>query len=205
VFEIAIKMLFCLLIVALIGALIGFLIGRILKCKETSVKEKDIKPFDDLKEEDEKILKSMFLKPKVQKAEIKKVVENDKKKVDNSDAKTLLNMAKQESDLEIKKSKKSKKSKELNFLDTPRNGKSDDLKEISGIGLKLEKVLNDLGIYHFDQIASWGEKELDWIDEHLNTLKAKAMRENWIEQAKILAEGGMIEFSKIVEKDEIDR
>jgi predicted flap endonuclease-1-like 5' DNA nuclease len=198
-------MLFCLLIVALIGALIGFLIGRILKCKETSVKEKDIKPFDDLKEEDEKILKSMFLKPKVQKAEIKKVVENDKKKVDNSDAKTLLNMAKQESDLEIKKSKKSKKSKELNFLDTPRNGKSDDLKEISGIGLKLEKVLNDLGIYHFDQIASWGEKELDWIDEHLNTLKAKAMRENWIEQAKILAEGGMIEFSKIVEKDEIDR
>ncbi len=204
-FEIAIKMLFCLLIVALIGALIGFLIGRILKCKETSVKEKDIKPFDDLKEEDEKILKSMFLKPKVQKAEIKKVVENDKKKVDNSDAKTLLNMAKQESDLEIKKSKKSKKSKELNFLDTPRNGKSDDLKEISGIGLKLEKVLNDLGIYHFDQIASWGEKELDWIDEHLNTLKAKAMRENWIEQAKILAEGGMIEFSKIVEKDEIDR
>jgi len=205
VFEIAIKMLFCLLIVALIGALIGFLIGRILKCKETSVKEKDIKPFDDLKEEDEKILKSMFLKPKVQKAEIKKVVENDKKKVDNSDAKTLLNMAKQESDLEIKKSKKSKKSKELNFLDAPRNGKSDDLKEISGIGLKLEKVLNDLGIYHFDQIASWGEKELDWIDEHLNTLKAKAMRENWIEQAKILAEGGMIEFSKIVEKDEIDR
>jgi len=198
-------MLFCLLIVALIGALIGFLIGRILKCKETSVKEKDIKPFDDLKEEDEKILKSMFLKPKVQKAEIKKVVENDKKKVDNSDAKTLLNMAKQESDLEIKKSKKSKKSKELNFLDAPRNGKSDDLKEISGIGLKLEKVLNDLGIYHFDQIASWGEKELDWIDEHLNTLKAKAMRENWIEQAKILAEGGMIEFSKIVEKDEIDR
>jgi predicted flap endonuclease-1-like 5' DNA nuclease len=198
-FEIAMKMIFCLLIAALIGAIIGFLIGRILKCENRDSNE--IKPFD--KTEDNKnddLPKNMLLESKAQEVEVEKVVEDEEsEKESNKEVNTLLNIVKQESGIEIKE------SNEPNFLDAPRDGKPDDLKEISGIGLKLEKVLNDLGIYHFEQIASWGEKELNWIDENIGAFKGRAKRENWVEQAKILAKGGMTEFSKKVKNGEIDR
>ncbi len=71
-------------------------------------------------------------------------------------------------------------------LEKPRAGKADDLKRISGIGPKLELTLNDLGIYHFDQIASWAKQEIDWIDDYLS-FKGRVERDRWIEQAAELA------------------
>jgi NADH-quinone oxidoreductase subunit E len=41
----------------------------------------------------------------------------------------------------------------------------DDLKAISGIGPKLEKVLNDLGVWTYAQIAAWENREVAWIDD----------------------------------------
>ncbi len=70
-------------------------------------------------------------------------------------------------------------------LEAPRAGKADDLKRISGVGPKLEMVLNDLGIYHFDQIAAWSRTEIDWIDEYLQ-FKGRVDRDKWIAQAKKL-------------------
>jgi NADH-quinone oxidoreductase subunit E len=71
-------------------------------------------------------------------------------------------------------------------LEAPRAGRANDLKRISGIGPKLEMVLNDLGIYHFDQIAGWSRAEIDWIDEYLQ-FKGRVDRDKWIGQAKKLA------------------
>ncbi len=71
----------------------------------------------------------------------------------------------------------------------------DDLKRISGIGEKIEVALNGLGVYTFEQIASWSEENVAWVDEHL-VFKGRVKRENWIEQAKILASGKETEFSK---------
>ena len=71
-------------------------------------------------------------------------------------------------------------------LEKPRAGKADDLKRISGIGPKLELTLNDLGIYHFDQIAAWAKAEIDWIDDYLS-FKGRVARDRWIEQATELA------------------
>ncbi|CAN0603262.1 unnamed protein product, partial [Ectocarpus sp. 12 AP-2014] len=71
-------------------------------------------------------------------------------------------------------------------LDAPKSGKADDLKRISGIGPKLESVLNDLGIYHFDQIAAWTKKESDWVDTYLR-FKGRIARDGWIAQAKTFA------------------
>ena len=71
-------------------------------------------------------------------------------------------------------------------LEAPRAGKADDLKRISGIGPKLEMVLNDLGVYHFDQIAAWSRAEIDWIDDYLQ-FKGRVDRDKWIEQANELA------------------
>lgn len=74
-------------------------------------------------------------------------------------------------------------------LDAPREGSADDLKVIIGIGPKLEELLNGLGIWHFDQIAGWGPAELAWLDEHLVGFHGRAERDDWVGQAKALAEG----------------
>jgi NADH-quinone oxidoreductase subunit E len=74
-------------------------------------------------------------------------------------------------------------------LDGPRGGTPDDLKLIKGIGPKLEKLCNSLGFWHFDQIAAWTPEEVAWVDENLQGFKGRVSRDNWIEQAKRLAEG----------------
>ncbi|MCI4646350.1 MAG: hypothetical protein MRY64_16335 [Hyphomonadaceae bacterium] len=70
------------------------------------------------------------------------------------------------------------------LLDAP-TGEPDDLTQIKGIGAKLSAMLNDLGIYHFAQIAAWTEADGEWIDDKL-AFKRRVARENWIEQAKAL-------------------
>ncbi len=77
----------------------------------------------------------------------------------------------------------------------PRNGGADDLKLLKGVGPKLEQTLNELGFYHFDQIAAWTDEQVAWVDDKLK-FKGRIARDGWIEQAKILAAGGETEFSK---------
>ncbi|MFW8592600.1 NADH-quinone oxidoreductase subunit E [Cribrihabitans neustonicus] len=73
-------------------------------------------------------------------------------------------------------------------LKEARGGQADDLKQLKGVGPKLEAQLNELGIYHFGQIAEWGEAEAAWIDARLS-FKGRIERDGWIEQAKRLAAG----------------
>ena len=73
-------------------------------------------------------------------------------------------------------------------LDAPRDGKADDLKRIRGIGRVNEGKLNALGIYHFDQIAGWGEDEIRWVQGTL-VFAGRVEREDWVGQAKKLAAG----------------
>jgi predicted flap endonuclease-1-like 5' DNA nuclease len=72
-------------------------------------------------------------------------------------------------------------------LDKPRGGQPDDLKRISGIGPKLEKMLNEMGIYHLDQIAGWGADEVDWVDQAITGFRGRASRDKWVEQARNLS------------------
>ena len=71
--------------------------------------------------------------------------------------------------------------------------KVDDLKLISGVGPKLEKLLHELGVYTFAQIASWGPGEIKWVDDHLK-FKGRIVRDKWVEQAAALAAGGEEEY-----------
>jgi NADH-quinone oxidoreductase subunit E len=68
-------------------------------------------------------------------------------------------------------------------------GKADDLKLIWGVGPALEKLLNKMGIWHFDQIANWNAKELAWVDDKLEGFKGRAKRDDWVKQSKKLATG----------------
>ena len=67
--------------------------------------------------------------------------------------------------------------------------KPDDLKLISGVGPKLESVLNGIGIYKYDQIAKWKKAEREWVDGYLK-FKGRIERDDWVKQAKALAKGG---------------
>jgi NADH-quinone oxidoreductase subunit E len=64
----------------------------------------------------------------------------------------------------------------------------DDLKRISGIGPKLEQVLNGLGIWTFAQIAAWQREEVAWMDDYL-AFHGRIVRDGWLEQAAKLASG----------------
>ena len=81
-------------------------------------------------------------------------------------------------------------------LSAPKGGQADNLKEIKGVGPKLEAMLNDMGFYHFEQIANWGPDEVAWVDANIKGFKGRVSRDNWVDQAKTLASGGETEFSK---------
>ena len=73
-------------------------------------------------------------------------------------------------------------------LSEPRNGRADNLKKIGGVGPKIEKLLNGLGVYHFEQIGAWTEQEIAWVNAEIS-FKGRIERENWVDQAKSLAKG----------------
>ncbi|MEP5761002.1 MAG: NADH-quinone oxidoreductase subunit E [Litoreibacter sp.] len=86
------------------------------------------------------------------------------------------------------------------LLKKARVGGADDLKLIKGVGPKLEGLLHKLGVFHFDQVASWRKKEVEWVDENLEGFKGRVSRDEWVKQAKILAKGGTTEFSSRTKK-----
>ena len=71
-------------------------------------------------------------------------------------------------------------------IDAPR-GEADDLKRISGVSPKLEQRLNDLGVYHFWQIADLDPVAATSLDRTLET-KGRIQRDDWIAQAKKLVD-----------------
>lgn len=73
------------------------------------------------------------------------------------------------------------------MMEAARAEGPDDLKQIKGVGPKMEIMLNGMGIFHFDQIAAWSDAELAWVDDNLEGFKGRASRDEWIAQAKALA------------------
>lgn len=89
--------------------------------------------------------------------------------------------------------------KKPRLLKAARKAGADDLKRIKGVGPKLAQACNDMGVYHFDQVAAWNAAEVEWANENLPGAKGRVSRDGWVAQAKILASGGETEFSKRVD------
>ncbi len=64
-------------------------------------------------------------------------------------------------------------------------GEADDLKKISGVGPKLEAMLNELGIFHYSQIAAFTSENIAWVDGYLS-FKGRIERDGWLDQAGAL-------------------
>ena len=62
----------------------------------------------------------------------------------------------------------------------------DDLKRIKGVGPAIEKTLNELGIYSFNQIAEMSEYEIDRVAQRLKGFRSRIYRQDWIGQARDL-------------------
>ena len=61
----------------------------------------------------------------------------------------------------------------------------DDLKEIGGVGPKLEEKLNSIGVYKYEQIANWKKENIEEFDELLS-FKGRIERDEWVAKAKEL-------------------
>lgn len=81
-------------------------------------------------------------------------------------------------------------------------GEEDDLKRIKGIGPVNERALNELGIFKFTQIAAWTPSNVEWVEGSLS-FPGRIGREDWISQAKALADGVETEFSKRVDAGQV--
>ncbi|WP_227270321.1 hypothetical protein [Roseobacter weihaiensis] len=94
--------------------------------------------------------------------------------------------AKQATPAKAKPAAKETDARPALMRDAPEGGQADDLKKISGVGPKLEQTLNELGIWHYEQVAKLKKKDIAWVDERLR-FKGRIERDDWVGQAKALA------------------
>jgi predicted flap endonuclease-1-like 5' DNA nuclease len=65
-------------------------------------------------------------------------------------------------------------------------GAPDDLKLIVGVGPVLERMLHQLGVTTFRQIANWSEQDIDEFDAKLPEFPGRIRRDTWVTQARAL-------------------
>lgn len=76
------------------------------------------------------------------------------------------------------------------------SGDADDLSQIKGLGPKLVTILAEQGVTRFDQIAAWTDDDVERIDATLGRFQGRITRDQWVEQAKLLAKGDRDGFSE---------
>jgi len=188
--QLAMQIIFCLLIAALLGAIIGYLLGKMRKCNhddDTLNLNNDPKTLNNY--DDNRLTNATVSGVSAVTSNLGDAIDNDAMTTNIKDIDHTTPSIGQE--IGVRPS----------FSKLPDNGEVDDLKEISGIGLKIEEILNSLGIYYFKQIAEWTSDNVDWIENYLS-LKRRVKKEDWIGQAKLLSAGGHTEFSKKVRDGE---
>jgi predicted flap endonuclease-1-like 5' DNA nuclease len=79
------------------------------------------------------------------------------------------------------------KSEPPPLLRAPR-GAPDDLSRIKGVGARLHALLNEIGIYHFWQLADLSAGQTAWLEARLRC-PGRASRDRWREQARAFAKG----------------
>lgn len=72
----------------------------------------------------------------------------------------------------------------------------DNLELIKGIGPKVNNLLKGLGVTSFVQVASWTAADVADIDARLGAFAGRITRDNWIDQAQLLAAGDISGFEK---------
>ncbi len=66
----------------------------------------------------------------------------------------------------------------------------DDLTKIKGIGPFIEKRLNMIGIYTFQQLAELSPEMIDRVGAAIEFFPHRIIKDNWVSQASVLAQRG---------------
>ena len=161
--EIASQIVICLLIAALIGFIIGYLVCKSLSKKTNSV------PTEEVTEKEEPLVVE---KNEIEEMQIptENIVSDAVKALEEVDSQEIEELGSQKPEL----------------LDSPRNNKKDTLSKIKGIGPKVEKQLNEAGIYHFEQIANWLDANRNWRACSQPSSRP-SIKDLWVAQAKSLS------------------
>jgi predicted flap endonuclease-1-like 5' DNA nuclease len=77
----------------------------------------------------------------------------------------------------------------------PTSASGDDLTRIKGLGPKIAALLAELGVTRFDQIAAWSPQDIERIDAQLGRFAGRITRDQWVEQAELLAAGDETGFT----------
>lgn len=78
----------------------------------------------------------------------------------------------------------------------PAPAAADDLSRIKGLGPKIATLLGELGVTSFAQIAAWSEEDVTRIDAQLGRFVGRITRDQWVEQARLLAAGDEAGFTE---------
>ncbi|MFT3965391.1 MAG: hypothetical protein QM690_05870 [Sphingobium sp.] len=73
----------------------------------------------------------------------------------------------------------------------PAPGEGDDLLKLKGVGPKIATLLRAEGVTSFAQIAAWTDADLTALDLKLGSFAGRPRRDNWVDQAALLAAGDM--------------
>ena len=86
---------------------------------------------------------------------------------------------------------KAKAAKPAPVSSIPQN-----LELIKGLGPKVNTLLKGLGVTSFAQVASWTAADVSEIDAQLGAFAGRITRDNWIDQAQLLAAGDVVGFEQ---------
>jgi predicted flap endonuclease-1-like 5' DNA nuclease len=64
---------------------------------------------------------------------------------------------------------------------------ADDLARIEGIGPFLERKLNEIGVFTYDEIAAWDSARIQEVTTAIQYFEGRIERDQWVEQAARLA------------------
>jgi predicted flap endonuclease-1-like 5' DNA nuclease len=76
------------------------------------------------------------------------------------------------------------------------SGPPDDLQRLKGVGPRFASQLNELGITRFDQLASLGDADIEWLDSKLGPFAGRVRRDQIPLQAEYLASGDQDGFEQ---------
>lgn len=74
-------------------------------------------------------------------------------------------------------------------LEPGLSAQADDLKQIRGIGPKLEQMLQQAGITRFAQIAAWDDATIDAFAQRIGRMGSRIRSDDWVGQARALSGG----------------
>ena len=75
-------------------------------------------------------------------------------------------------------------------------GPADELTTLKGLGPKAAARLNEIGITRFAQIAALDEAQTAALDEQMGVFRGRITRDQWVAQARHLAEGDRAGFEE---------